>query len=231
MVDYLRSCYSTDMVLRKDGVRSQIVWYFALPGAPLVPYNHSLHSLNWSRPDYGQGQIGEVIGAPRPWRDGSYPDFIGQPSPSYSMAGLPQDWRDGAPLTYGPTIVTYTGQKGFPYVPRAAGIFPTFYQESFIPPVLSTNIGGPFGPATWIFDRWVWSQGFPTFVQGAWLAAANQGRLYPCVGGSVLRCHFGVNDHVMRCLTYDTATEVSTWDDPAGGILLPGEVWTLRGLG
>lgn len=74
--DYLRSCYSTTARLHDPqlGRTSTIVWYWAAPGAKVLPHRSGVVSLNWSSGDESApARIGEVPGARRTWRDGSMP--------------------------------------------------------------------------------------------------------------------------------------------------------------
>jgi len=72
VLDELRSCYSTLAVNRPGQAAVPIHWWFTDAGAPVAP-RHQWGSLNWSKPHYGQGELGEVIGAKRTWRNGSKP--------------------------------------------------------------------------------------------------------------------------------------------------------------
>jgi len=71
-VDLLRSCYSTMRVTRPGGAPVLTHWWFRDPGTPWGPRG-PWGSNNWMMPNPSPGQVGEVEGATRPWRDGSQP--------------------------------------------------------------------------------------------------------------------------------------------------------------
>lgn len=85
-MDLLRSCYSTDARLFRDSdVTTPITWYFVPEDRPFLPFPTCVSSRNWdddrtdwpegkSNPPGGSGtEVGEVLGAPRRWRNGSDP--------------------------------------------------------------------------------------------------------------------------------------------------------------
>lgn len=83
-VDYLRSCYSTQFRFFSDrlDVLSDVAWYFCEPGAKPLPFPTIFGSNQWCNFQKEPTPIlGEVIGAPRPWRDGSPPPL--------ALTGLP----------------------------------------------------------------------------------------------------------------------------------------------
>lgn len=72
---YLRSCYTTKArMLRGSDRESTIRWYFAPEGAEHFTDRQSFEPLSWSGGSPAGNQIGEVIGAPRPWSNGATPD-------------------------------------------------------------------------------------------------------------------------------------------------------------
>lgn len=71
-MDFLRSCYSTLAVVTPGQPAEKITWWWAAPDAPLAPRG-PWGSLNWLGRDNPLGELGELDGAPRPWRDGSKP--------------------------------------------------------------------------------------------------------------------------------------------------------------
>jgi hypothetical protein len=74
-MDVLRSCYSTDAVFWPGGPPITITWYRAPIGAQTFTEPSVFRSLNYG---LALGTIGEVEGAPRPWRNGSNPiDSLG----------------------------------------------------------------------------------------------------------------------------------------------------------
>ena len=74
-MDYLRSCYSTDMRFSDGGSSTNVKWFFAPTGALWFTDRHRFASLNYWKGDWDASDTtaGEVVGAPRPWRDGSLP--------------------------------------------------------------------------------------------------------------------------------------------------------------
>jgi hypothetical protein len=50
-----------------------MVWYFTEPGALILPAHTLYASRNYSTGIQGTNLVGEVFGAPRPWRNGSPP--------------------------------------------------------------------------------------------------------------------------------------------------------------
>lgn len=71
-MDYLRSCYSTDMQFDLAGeIVGKVKWYWAAKGAKIFPYQNSFSSDNWITPSNSTLGLGEVWTSPRPWRNGS----------------------------------------------------------------------------------------------------------------------------------------------------------------
>lgn len=75
VMDYLRSAYST-MVWAVDPAsglmtQTQIRWYRCAGGALPFPSVHRYASANWTRGVAYPEQVGEVIGAARPWSNAS----------------------------------------------------------------------------------------------------------------------------------------------------------------
>jgi hypothetical protein len=75
VMDVLRSCYSTKMRFTNGGPEYDVQWYFCPPGAKVFSGRHSYASLNYQtgRWPTSDTSIGEVVGALRPWRNGSLP--------------------------------------------------------------------------------------------------------------------------------------------------------------
>jgi hypothetical protein len=118
-LDILRSCYSTKAVLRPGADPVDIQWWFTGPGAQLAPLS-PFGSLNWSKPHYGSGEVGEVIGAPRKWCDGKRPPnaCTQKAQVPCSVRPLPltmgASWKLGdtplsIPLNYHPESLTWYG--------------------------------------------------------------------------------------------------------------------------
>jgi hypothetical protein len=103
-VDLLRSCYSTDVRFsRTDPTPTRVVWYFVPDDRPFLPFASKFASRNWddAATDYPAGKtnppdgdlttLGEIIGAPRPWRDGSDPIHY----PGTHPLGTPEQYTNG----------------------------------------------------------------------------------------------------------------------------------------
>jgi hypothetical protein len=111
-VDVVRSCYSTKARLfRDDPTETDITWYFVPEDRPFLPFPTAISSRNWDatttiwpagkeNPPSGNGtEVGEVIGAPRPWRNGSDPVHY----PGLHPVGTPEEFARGLkqpPLEY-----------------------------------------------------------------------------------------------------------------------------------
>jgi len=72
IMDYLRSCYTTEMVFRDGDSAVEVEWYWTDPGAKCFPGWSRFSSGNWSSRDQVAGDLGEQPG-PKPWRNGSKP--------------------------------------------------------------------------------------------------------------------------------------------------------------
>lgn len=73
---------------------AEIEWYFVNDNTPFLVGGSAIGSLNWGGTDFPSDGVGEVLGAARPWRNGSRRWFapLGEP------AG-PQEWiQAGAPF-------------------------------------------------------------------------------------------------------------------------------------
>jgi len=75
-VDFLRSCYATQMKFFTDSDTYVAVrWYFCAPGAKNFPGYTRFGSGNWASDKLDWPGVGEVLGSPRPWVDGSPPPW------------------------------------------------------------------------------------------------------------------------------------------------------------
>lgn len=72
-VDFLRSCYSTQMRVFQDpgAPLVDVQWYFVPSNRPALPVETVFTSRNWEPYPVGWPALGEVEGAARPWRNGS----------------------------------------------------------------------------------------------------------------------------------------------------------------
>jgi len=69
IVDYVRSCYSTEMVFRVGDDPVSVEWHFADPAAGLFPGWNAFASGNWDARKLYAGQLGEQPGN-KPWKKG-----------------------------------------------------------------------------------------------------------------------------------------------------------------
>jgi hypothetical protein len=209
----------------------QIDWYFCAPAAPLLTCRTTISSLNWSKPDYGAGLPGEVVGATRTYRTGERPTYIGDHGPEYTLAGY------GDPFVYGwnlpPETITigYDGRKSFPYKPYVSAIFPPFRTAASPCTLLWTE--HPVGTDSFtagVEYNWhsfgfnfVWAKPDAPGYLADW-------QLFPCFPGVHTLMFFiaGVTPlKPLRCRTLTADGITSTWDDPTG--VMPG-VLTLVNL-
>lgn len=72
-MDVARSCYTTAMRFWPEQPVQAVKWYFCDPAAQPFPTSHRFGSLNYLSPPTPDSGVGEVIGYPRPWRNGSRP--------------------------------------------------------------------------------------------------------------------------------------------------------------
>lgn len=68
----LRSCYKTTFNFG-NGVVAEGQWYFCDERAAFFPGLSRFGSLNWLPEPLPDDGVGEVLGAPRTWCNGSYP--------------------------------------------------------------------------------------------------------------------------------------------------------------
>lgn len=100
-VDYLRSCYATNMRFFSDNpeIKTPVVWYFVV-AAPLG-FRTVFGSGNWasSKTEEWPG-VGEVWGDARPWRSGTAPaDYQG-----LGYCGTPDMFAAGVPAPPVPPV-------------------------------------------------------------------------------------------------------------------------------
>jgi hypothetical protein len=113
-MDFVRSCYSTEMrFISNSDRRSPVRWFFAAPTAAALPFPHRFASLNWGdrRTESSDG-LGEVPGASRPWRNGSTAGAW----PAMWPCGEAFQWAEGTVLLSEEEAVAPDG------VPRCCGI-------------------------------------------------------------------------------------------------------------
>ena len=98
-VDMLRSCYSTGFRFgRGSGHVSKITWYWCGSDAEKLPFPTPFASRNYVEKGVWP-ELGEVEGASRPWRNGSFPVFVEGNNPPCGSAMV---WQYGYPGTVPP---------------------------------------------------------------------------------------------------------------------------------
>lgn len=79
-MDFLRSAYSTSIYSFDPAtglnVPTTITWFRAPAGAAPIPIRHQYASYNWTKGISYPEEVGEIIGAPRPWSGGATPPGI-----------------------------------------------------------------------------------------------------------------------------------------------------------
>lgn len=137
IVDYLRSCYETDCQFGpNDSTKGKIRWVWAEPNAQLFPLFTPFTSLNWLDKNYNPPAppLGEILGAPRPWRDGSGFALSGD-----HYCGDIDWWKNGLPLPLPPSPplvdgvpVCCTGASAATFTMTGHGEFnPVYVQPRF----------------------------------------------------------------------------------------------------
>lgn len=111
-MDYIRSCYTTDMRFTTGGTPVSVDWFFAPLGAKHFMGRHRYASLNNARGRFtDDGSIGEVPGAARPWRNGSIPaPYDGQ------LLGGDASWFDSG--CSGHPALAWSGDPSWPIACR-----------------------------------------------------------------------------------------------------------------
>lgn len=109
-----------------DGSSGEVQWFFAAPGAKPFPGLHRFGSLNWLPEDIADDGPGEVLGAARPWANGSYPVVPEGQEPD----GPLEDFRIGCDFERHPTLEL--NDVGIPVacVPRL-GAYSIAYDDAF----------------------------------------------------------------------------------------------------
>jgi hypothetical protein len=95
-MDYLRSCYEAQVRFdpsRPADLRT-IRWYFADPAATNFSGPSPFRSRNYSNLVADDGDLGEVVGLPRPWSNGATPS----PYPPGSVCGSADMFQNGIVL-------------------------------------------------------------------------------------------------------------------------------------
>jgi hypothetical protein len=140
IVDCLRSCYSTKVrFFPNDPTQTDVIWYFVPEDRPFLPFASAFASRNYDdertdwpdgkqQPPAGDGtEVGEVLGAPRPWRDGSDPIHY----PGTHVLGTAQQFAKGIdpPLVYANVCDTISA-----LVPGDTRLRWVFFNDFFVDP-------------------------------------------------------------------------------------------------
>lgn len=125
VMDMVRSCYRTTFNFG-NGVVAEGQWFFTAPGAAFFPGLNRFGSLNWLPGPIPDDGVGEVLGAPRPWANGSYPVVPNGTAPD----GPLEDFTTGnnpasPPLTLNPNGIPLT------CVPDPGGEYDSSYAPAF----------------------------------------------------------------------------------------------------
>lgn len=228
-MDYLRSCYETDMVLQQGAAPVHVRWYFVDPANPVIR-THSFGSLNWIKPDAPTDHIGEVVGASRSWVDGSRPTWL-RDNPTHSRTGLLPWYITGAPPDFFVNAgVTFDGKRVFPPGGATAGIFPRFVRQLPVPQLTSSVRGVADEGTVSTSYAWTWSSQPMPFIAIDWgpLTPIDLLKCLPAETAFMQVRSIAFPSRRLRCDSWDTVTGVSVWSDPSGG--LGGETFTLQGF-
>lgn len=216
------------MVLDREGNEYTVDWYFQDVNPQLFGHTH-FGSLNWSKPDYGAGLVGEVIGAPRPWRNGSVPPLICNRF-LHTVRGTDDDFIRGAatPLVV-PRPIIWSGKDRLNCL-GVKGLFPP-YSDAAPSLTLTSSVRGVADvQAHDLYYSWTWSAppGFG-IAWGPFLEPPPN--LIGCVPNRYPMYAYNNAGRidVMRCIEAHFDTGVSKWVDDAPGLLAPGETMTLNG--
>lgn len=218
------------MVMQADGTAYNVDWYFVTPSTPKLsqPQNGS---NNWLKPDSPTGSIREVVGAPRPWRNGSTPSYVGvdaRPGGAHPVAGLLSWWQNGAPGP-GSGGLRWDGSRGFTNGP-GPGIFPPFPPSGT--PTLTSSTGRLITPGSITPGlEYTWDAFLGLNLTWAkWeTERVSPPMLWQCSKPAVLWISNDANVHMfpLKCTGINSMTGASTWVDVNTGFLSPGEVLTL----
>lgn len=208
------------------GRQIDVDWFFGEDGDPLLGRT-VFGSLNWSKPNYGTGQIGEVVGAPRPYRKGDIPasaTLFGFPlgSSDYYVNGAPSDLP-------APGAITWYGQRAAE-TGGPAGIFPNVGEHG-PNPTLSSSVHGVcprFGTfATFVAWHCPWTTVVTDIGWGIWgFSSAPMFGCFPGLSTLVATPLTGTNFY-LECLDYNPTTKVSHWRDTLEFNFPATEIFTL----
>lgn len=216
------------MVLDQEGNQYPVDWYFTNATAPVQTYPH-MCSLNWFDRDPVGGGVGEVGGASRTWRNGSVPSYVSVHSP-YKLRGTTAQFSTGAagPAT-APRVIDFRGVDDLNSI-YPPGIFPPLPGPTQAPTLTSSIWGAaiPAQPPGQTSYSWTWGPPRPGPIAVGWGTAVipTLGACYP--GRAFMFAQHGAGPIIwLRCNSYDSSTNTSTWVDSLGGGLDAGEHLTL----
>ena len=158
------------------------------------------------------------------WRNGAVPDYVGRDAGfggSHPVAGLESWWAAGAPGP-GSGGVRWDGSRGYTNI-IGPGKFPPIQPPKLPAPTLTSSargLGNLVINNPGLQYEWQW----PTLGWNiVW--AMTDDRLFKCWPGvAAMWAHSGPTfGGYLRCTAHDPVTGISTWVDPAGSILSPGE--------
>lgn len=110
VVDYLRSCYSTQVVFTEGQPAVWIDWYFVDESTPVLPYYTVFASGNWAEIKFANAWSGpgEVSPLPqnRPWR---YGGRVGDADGRHGPCGTAEQWAGAISWPWPPQIIDPAG--------------------------------------------------------------------------------------------------------------------------
>ena len=171
-----------------------------------------------------------MIGASRPWRDGSIPpeaSLFGPPlgDPDWYVGGAPTQRSAPSDITFFGARVEQQGPDGFP-----AGLFPL----QLLPPrplTLSSSVSGNLvNNGGFLAYQWTLPARFPGVSFGWGNPGGPFWNCWPHKAPLTWTHPADATGFYFRAVSWDTSTGVSVWDDPFGTLLSPGETLTLHGF-
>lgn len=128
IVDYLRSCYSAQMLFSEGNPPVWVDWYFVPPSTPVLPYYTRFASGNWAHFKFANSWTGpgEVSPDPttRPWR---YGGRVGDATGNSGPCGTAEQWAGQISLPWPPQIIDPAGTPRCCFVPRTYSWQPIFH--------------------------------------------------------------------------------------------------------
>ena len=152
IVDFIRSCYTVDMILRRGDLPVRVRWYRAPDGAEVFPGPHLYSSTNWEEEGEGVADVGEVPGTQK-WDSG----VNRSKTTGHFLCGRLGAWRYGADKTDRNLVLDIWGRPKCCNLPPLVGPDPTFFTS------LSTfETSAPVQPVSirWLTDALYWEAGW-----------------------------------------------------------------------